>query len=214
MTTDTSVVPITGADGLRATMMFIEFNLGLWDQTAYGRDTECGTTHCLAGWGVALAGGRFRPIHASDGIPHTAYDWTEIASLPPYVRDEIDPVDVLEIGGVPYVGTDAAAQILFGLEHHEAAALFCGGNSLGDLRRLVRQCALPHDGTGFQLPAHTVTVADGIPTAECARDGHDEDTCMVIGLLESHDLPEDGTYTMVASVCREDESCAWRPVDD
>lgn len=94
-----------------------------WDQGYFRHHTWCGTVMCFAGWGCQIAGGRWiKPKDAFIG-----------AALRATRQDDSAHV----ING--QIAAHARAKRLFGLTAADAMRLFGGGNTLDDLRRIVRE---------------------------------------------------------------------------
>lgn len=59
----------------RKVLTLIKNDRSLWDQNSFisrSRESSCGTTHCIAGWAVALTHGTFKP---ADNEPNIAGHW-------------------------------------------------------------------------------------------------------------------------------------------
>jgi len=132
---------------LAETLAHIAANPDKWDQGAWVVESEtspCGTAACIAGHAVLNSGGVvFR---------HADGDWSDVV-----VPIEDDPAeDIFErevpIGQYgyatrPVVSLKARAQRLFGLNHKQAERLFCGGNTMADLFRIVSEFIAAEDKT-------------------------------------------------------------------
>jgi hypothetical protein len=123
---------------LRKTLEHITTDPGLWDQACWASRSACGTTCCLAGHAVILAGGQL------DFESHSAMrvdaDHTETGHG--YGRDgRHGPIEHL-------------AQAELGLDTDQAARLFHGENTLPELWALAGE-----------LTSGDITTPPDVPTA-------------------------------------------------
>lgn len=92
----------------------IESNPDAHDQRTWGMQASCGTTHCIAGWAVHLAGGEFVWVDSERGTKVA-----EIATL----NGELHDVDGL-------------AQDLLGISDDEVPNLFYNWSEMDALEEL------------------------------------------------------------------------------
>jgi hypothetical protein len=95
-----------------------------WRQSCWGYQAACGTSHCLAGWVVAQAGGQMVWWGAPDG--------DEGDSHVALVAEDV----VMPGMGEPAIPIDLAALRLLDISVGDANALFHPHNTLDDLRAM------------------------------------------------------------------------------
>lgn len=104
---------------LDQTLAHIEAHPGEWNQDFW----RCGTGMCFAGWACQLAGGQWAHLDPDNE------DLADYLHAEP--GDEALPNELI-------TAQERATRIL-GLTNHQAATLFAGSNTLGDLRRIVAE---------------------------------------------------------------------------
>jgi hypothetical protein len=100
---------------LKKTLARIEAEPEHWNQSWW----RCGTSYCFGGWAAVLAGAKFRRPDEN----------MSIELIPKYAWEK----------NRPYVVMHDRAQYILGLTNYEASELFFSGNSLADLKRIVRK---------------------------------------------------------------------------
>lgn len=83
---------------MRKTLEFITEHPDQHDQDHWGLRTECGTTACMAGWAVQLAGGELifgtageaqKCLHPEDGLRRTEYAAQDLLNLTSHQANEM-----------------------------------------------------------------------------------------------------------------------------
>jgi hypothetical protein len=97
-----------------------------WYRGDWSLTTDCGTSHCFAGWAVKLA-----------GVPMDEDDEVLRAQLPDPSQIERHIDDDPASPG--YVHVSVAARHLLGLTPEQADELFSGVNTVKDLERYVAE---------------------------------------------------------------------------
>jgi len=138
-------------DLLDRTLAQIEAHPETWEQRSY----RCESGMCFAGWAALLAGGRWaEPENSWNGCLVAEDD-----DLPEHTHG-------CDYGG-PGVHAHERAQRVLGLHEAIADELFCAGNDIDDIRRIVADIKSSTAGAPtppVPVPAVEPSVEDGTPT--------------------------------------------------
>jgi hypothetical protein len=209
---------------LERSLKHIEKNLELWEQEDWGQDIDaagcpvmyadeaCGTRHCLAGWGVRLAGGKFRQFE-HNGKLYNDYHQVALSSIPEAIQGDVYP-DAVALEG--HVSVDRVAAALFGLPAAAAAELFESSNTLGALRLQVAQHVAKARGETRREPPHPACVyGPGWGSASCK--GHDPEGCPVHAYLKEYEYQApriNGNYLATLVIDPEGAKIEWKPLKE